>query len=88
MSSKNKQKVDMKSIKEYEKSMRSEAPKAAPEASPIVSFDEWWLNTLASAKLHPSMKEILKADAKGRGLEGQQTAEKWNWAAKQFGLSI
>lgn len=88
MSNKNKQKLDMKSIKEYEKSARSEASKASQDHAQQIAFDEWWLNTLASSKLNPSVKEILKADARGRGLDGPQTSEKWSWAAKQFGLII
>jgi hypothetical protein len=34
------------------------------------------------------MKEIIQADFRGRGLIAKYPAEKWDWAAKQFGLSI
>jgi hypothetical protein len=91
MSNKYKPRVDMKSIKEYEKSLRQDlSPLAEPKEPDLkrISFDEWWLNTLANTRLHPSAKEILKADAKGRGLDGLQAADKWDWAAKQFGLNI
>jgi NADH:ubiquinone oxidoreductase subunit F (NADH-binding) len=87
MSSKNKQKVDMKSIKEYEKAQRLSA-KAEKQGSEEISFDQWWADNSASLKVSPHLKEVIKADFKGRGVEGLNVKDKWNWAAKQFGLNI
>lgn len=87
MSNKNKQKVDMKSIKEYEKAQRSLVKNEAPNTQEI-SFDQWWADRSAALKQPPYMKEIIQADFKGRGLSLKHTAEKWDWAAKQFGLNI
>ena len=87
MSNKNKQKVDMASIKEFEKAQRSKVQKEeAPTQS--VSFDQWWADSAASLKIAPSLKEVLRADFKGRSVEGLNTKERWDWAAKQFGLII
>lgn len=79
----------MKSIKEYEKSQR-EAAKSQIEqkTEEAISFDQWWLDRSGSLNQPQYIKEILKADAKGRGLSGKQTADKWDWAARQFGLSL
>jgi hypothetical protein len=87
MSNKNKQKVDMKSIKEYEKAQRlsTKAEKQSPEE---ISFDQWWADSAASLKIAPYLKEVLRADFRGRSVEGPNTKEKWDWAAKQFGLTV
>lgn len=87
MSNKNKQKVDMKSIKEYEKAQRS-AARVEDSRIETVNFDQWWANRSSAIKLASHMKEIMRADFKGRGLENLNTMEKWDWAAKQFGLNI
>lgn len=79
-----------KAIKEYEKSQREAAQKLASnqEETKLVDFDQWWLERANVIKQPQYIKEILKADAKGRGLTGNQSYEKWDWAAKQFGLSF
>lgn len=87
MSNKNKQKVDMKSIKEYEKAQRSTL-KVEDSKVEVVNFDHWWASRSSTVKLAPHMKEIVHADFKGRGLEQLNTMEKWDWAARQFGLNI
>lgn len=87
MSSKIKQKIDMKSIKEYEKAQRA---KSQPQEDRVleVSFDQWWADKASSLKLAHHMKEIVRADFRGRGLVNSNTLEKWDWAAKQFGLNV
>lgn len=86
MSNKNKPQVDLKSIKEYEKAQR--ASSSNEKKTELVSFDQWWANKNLGAKLPSHLKEILKADAKGRGLADLSDSEQWDWAAKQFGLNI
>lgn len=85
MSTKNKNIT--KSIKEYEKSQRQAAQKFV-EVVETVDFDQWWADRSAALKQPAHIKEILKADAMARGLTGKQQKEKWDWAARQFGLSI
>lgn len=86
MSNKNKPQVDLKSIKEYEKAQRAASPNVQ-KAEPI-SFDQWWADKSMGTKLPSHLKEVLKADARGRGLTDPSEADQWDWAAKQFGLSI
>lgn len=86
MSNKRQQKVDMKSIKEYEKAQRSQVLKE--DTVEAIGFDQWWADNSSNFKLAPYMKEIIRADFRGRGLEGLNTNDRWNWAAKQFGLNI
>lgn len=86
MSNKNKAKVDMKSIREYEKAQRSQVIKE--DAVEAIGFDQWWADNSSNLKLAPYMKEIIRADFRGRGLDGLNENDKWNLAAKQFGLSI
>lgn len=86
MSNKNKPQVDLKSIKEYEKAQRA-ASLSEQKATPI-SFDQWWADKNFGTKHPPYLKEILKADARGRGLDDRCEPDQWDWAAKQFGLSI
>jgi hypothetical protein len=87
MSNKSKQKIDMKSIKEYEKAQRSLVKNETPNNQEI-PFDQWWADRSAILKQPPHMKEIIHADFKGRGLTAKHAVEKWDWAAKQFGLNI
>lgn len=86
MSNKNKPQADLKSIKEYEKAQRA-ISSSVKKAEPI-SFDQWWADKSMGAKFPSHLKEVLKADAKGRGLADLSEAEQWDWAAKQFGLNI
>jgi hypothetical protein len=85
--SKSNQKIDMKSIKEYEKAQRS-LVKTEIAPSENITFDQWWVDKSNTLKQPPYMKEIVRADFKGRGLADSHSPEKWDWAAKQFGLSI
>lgn len=85
MSNKNKPQVDLKSIKEYEKAQRAASPNVQKAES--ISFDQWWADKSMGTKLPSHLKEVLKADAKGRGLADLSEPEQWDWAAKQFGLS-
>jgi hypothetical protein len=83
----NKQNNNSKSIKEYERAQRAKAQEPAA-ISVVVDFDQWWSDRAAALKQPAHIKEILKVDAKARGVSGKQPLEKWDWAAKQFGLSI
>jgi hypothetical protein len=82
---KNKEEVDMQSIKEYEKAMRS---KIEPSEEQKIEFDQWWVIRSAELKQPIHVKEILRADAKARGLNKEEPISKWDWAARQFGLTL
>ena len=87
MSKKNQQdQVDAKSIKEYENAQR--AKNAAPQIDELMDIDEWWARRSSALNQPNHIKEILKADANGRKVSGKQTADKWDWAARQFGLTF
>lgn len=77
--------VDMQSIKEYEKAMRAKAEQPDEQK---VEFDQWWVLRSAELKQPVHIKEILRADAKARGLAKEEPVARWDWAAKQFGLTI
>lgn len=82
-----KQDNNAKSIKEYEMAQRAKAQGTA-DVNVVVDFDQWWADSAAVLKQPAHIKEILKVDAKARGVSGKQSLDKWDWAAKQFGLSI
>jgi hypothetical protein len=77
--------VDWAAIAELEKKMHKEDKPMVVE-SKSVSFDDWWLAREAELNKPLFYKEILKADFSGRGLSKKETMDRWDWAAKQFGL--
>jgi len=87
MSNKNKQKVYMKSIREYEKAQRAQLPQKE-DSIELMPFDQWWADNSSSLKMAQHMKEIVRADFRGRDIHGLNTKEKWDWAARQFGIDI
>lgn len=82
-----KKNVDMKSIKEHEKKQRAKLAQQQ-EVVEDIDFDQWWAEKTAILKQPPYMKEIVRVDAAARGITGKQPIDKWDWAAKQFGLNI
>ena len=81
-----KKSIDLKSIKEHERAKR--ALIVTENEIKSVDFDQWWADRSAALKQPPHLKEILKVDAAARGVTGKQAFEKWDWAARQFGLNI
>ena len=79
------QEVDMQSIKEYERAMRAKTEQ--PEENKV-EFDQWWVIRSTELKQPVHIKEILRADAKARGLAKEESVSRWDWAAKQFGLTL
>lgn len=77
---------DVESIKEYEKAKRAKTKPA--EEVRVIDFDQWWAERSSALKQPSHIREILKADAGARGLVGKQPSDKWDWAARQFGLTI
>lgn len=81
------QPVDITAIKEYERQL-AEQNQPVKEPEELIEFEQWW--SLVGSKLGqpPYVKGILKVDAKARGVKDLETMERWNWAAKQYGLDI
>ncbi len=80
------EKVDMESIKAYERSIR--AKQERPVEKEAIDFDTWWALRLAVLKQPQHIKEILKADAYARNLQTKESCDRWDWAARQFGLTF
>lgn len=53
-----------------------------------ISFDEWWMMREQSINKPKYYKDIIRVDAKARGLGKKELVEKWDWAARQFGLVL
>jgi hypothetical protein len=92
-----KQDKDLKrKIKEFEDQKRADAMGKVQEIIIVVpageeskiSFDQWWMIVNKKVGLKSWMKEIVKADFKGRSLTSEETMEKFNWALNQFGYKI
>lgn len=80
---------EMNSIKEFEKAKRQkllESKKPEPAKEISIDFNAWWAKRSAALNVPNHLKEIIKADAKARGVDGEHPIEKWDWAAKMFGL--
>lgn len=82
------QEVDWAAIaaleKEAHKTMVEE--KTQQQEEKALSFEEWWLLREKDIDKPNYYKEILKADFKARGLQKLEKTDRWDWAAKQFGL--
>lgn len=76
-----------KEIKAMESKKRQEAAKQAPPAAveQKIHFDGWYALRGASIPAH-HMKEILRADFKGRGLKDQETIACYDAALVQYGV--
>jgi hypothetical protein len=56
------------------------------EKQEVITFEDWWLMREQQLNKPYHYKEILRVDFKARGLGKKELLEKWDWAAKQFGL--
>lgn len=62
-----------------------EAAPMAQKAVELIEFDVWWVMRSAVIPKH-HMKEVVKADFKGRGLSLTETVETFDKALKAYGL--
>ena len=76
-------KSQMDAVEAYEASL----PTAVPATEEKVDFSYWWVLRKDAIKQLDHLAEILKADAKGRGLAELEPLERWDWAARKFGLN-
>lgn len=51
-----------------------------------VAFDQWWMMLNGKKKLRPSLKEVLWAEFKSRGLSKEESVEAYDNALKLFGI--
>jgi hypothetical protein len=72
----------LKEIKDFER--KNKKIEEVPEQ--LINFEEWWLLRYSSFKMNPYLKDVLRADMKGRGLGVKNTLKQWDDAAKLFGL--
>lgn len=80
--------IDWAAIAALEKEAHKVAveEKTPQQEEKAMSFEEWWLLRETDINKPNYYKEILKADFKARGLHKLEKTDKWDWAAKQFGL--
>lgn len=79
----------MEEIKKMEAKKREEAMKASSKKkkSEKVSFDSWWM--LRAAKIpRGHMKEVIRADFKGRKLSDKEMVEEFDKALAAYGLKL
>lgn len=85
MANKKDESIEAQSIKEYERALRAKVESPLEEK---IEFESWWAKRASLLNQPNHIKEILKADAQARGLKKEDTVERWDWAARQFGLTI
>ena len=78
--------VDWAAIAALEKAAHQSTAVSVEEVPQLVTFDEWWMSREQDINKPKHYKEILRVDAKARGLEKKELATRWDWAARQFGL--
>jgi hypothetical protein len=84
--------VDWAAIEALEKQARKEAEKSQATQQVVeessITFDEWWMSREPDIKKPAYFKEIIRVDARARGLGKKELRSRWDWAARQFGLDI
>ena len=53
-----------------------------------IDFDTWWMDINRRVKMKAWMKEIVRADFKGRGLSKSESLEKFDESLKLFGVKF
>lgn len=82
--------IDWAAIAALEKQKHQEVAIQVAVASPevLLSFDDWWMLREQAIGKPKHYKEILRVDSRARGLQKKDTLDRWDWAARQFGLSF
>ena len=80
-----KEKSLKRKIKEMETAQREQS-QPLTKADDLLSFDQWWVMLGKRMTLKPSLKEIMWADFKARGLKKEELAAKYDEGLKLFGL--
>ena len=58
------------------------------EPDKTMEFDVWWMDINRRVTLKAWMKEVIKADFKGRGLTGKEDPQKYDEALRLFGVKF
>jgi hypothetical protein len=77
--------IDWVAIEALEKAAHKPVIESVPEEEAI-QFDEWWLMREQAINKPKHYKDIVRVDARARGLGKKELVSKWDWAARQFGL--
>ena len=78
-----------KSLKQQIKQMedaKREQSQAPSNSEEVVSFDQWWVMLCRRMVLRPSLKEVMWADFKARGIGKEEPMSKYDEGLKLFGL--
>lgn len=80
----------MDAVKAFEASLKKVALESETEevGDRKLSYDEWWATRNQVLKQPQHVKEILLKDAKARGLDKMETMDRWDWAARTYGLKF
>lgn len=78
---------EMDAVKAYEASLKK-VVEVTIEPERKIGFDEWWAARNPQLEQPNHVKEILLKDAKARGLTKTETMERWDWAARTYGLKF
>lgn len=71
--------------KRQEQAQAKEEAVAKGAMPDLIEFDIWWVMKSDAIPKH-HMKEVIKADFKGRGLSNLETVETFDKALKAYGL--
>jgi Zn/Cd-binding protein ZinT len=83
------QAIDSAAIKEYERKNKAKAlADAQVVAEVLVDFDQWWSVRFPVLGQPSHLKDVLRADFKARKLNKLESLERWDWAARVFGLKF
>jgi hypothetical protein len=82
--------ITMDAVKAFEASLKQAAkePESETLSDNTVSYDEWWATRNQMLKQPQHIKEILLKDARARGLDKMETMDRWDWAARTYGLKF
>jgi len=77
----------MEDIKKMESEKRDKAMKKVEKKEEKVSFDAWWMTRSARIPRN-HMKEIIKADFRGRKLSNEEKTEDYDKALAAYGIKL
>jgi hypothetical protein len=75
----------MEAMRAFERELAENAPQET-QSEQTLTFEEWWAAAGRLLGQPNHVREILQADARGRGLTGKHTKEAWDSAAKAYGI--
>ncbi len=70
------------------KEAEAEVTLITAESDSKMEYDVWWMDINRRVPLKAWMKEVIRADFKGRGLSGKEDPEKYDEALRLFGVKF